>query len=84
MKLSIKVAVLSVILAADLAFFLFFPTRLPEYYDQIFQVMPWSDTLEMTFVLILGLVIAILVSILLVRILARSLLKSLQRGYESG
>ena len=83
MRLSIKVAALSVILAADLVFFLFFSTRLSEYYDQLFQAMPWADAQEMAFVVILGLVIALLVSFLLVRILVKRLLKSLQRGPEN-
>jgi len=78
LRLSIKVAALSAILAVDLAFFLFFPTYLSSYYDQIFQALPWSDATEMTFMIILGLVIALLVSFILVRIVVRSLLKSLQ------
>jgi len=83
MKTSVKVAAYSVILAVDLAFFLFFPTQLPEYYDQIFRALPWSDALEMTFLLISGLLIAIIVSVLLVRLLTKSLLSSVQRGYEN-
>jgi hypothetical protein len=83
LRTSIKVAVLSAILAADLAFFLFFPTRLSNYYNQIFQVLPWNDALEMTVVVILGLAIALLVSFLLVQILVRKLLDSLKGGNEN-
>lgn len=71
------------VLAADLTFFLFFPTRLPNYYNQIFQSLPWADTVEKTFLLIIGLVIALVVGILLVRMIMKSLFKSIQRGFEN-
>jgi len=83
LRLSIKVAALSTILAADLTFFIFFPTRLPEFYDQIFQALPWANTLEMTVAVILGLVITLIVSFVLTRIIVKSLLKSIQRGNEN-
>lgn len=80
MKLSIKIAVLTAILAADLSFFLFFRTYSPEGYEQIFQMMPWSDTLEKIIAIITGFVIALVVSFLIVRIMVNRMLKSLQRG----
>jgi undecaprenyl pyrophosphate phosphatase UppP len=83
LRTSFKVAALSAILAADLAFFLFFPTKLSNYYDQFFQALPWTDALEMTFLVVLGLAIALLVSFLLVRVLVRSLVDSLTRGNEN-
>lgn len=79
-RLSIKVASLSAILAADLAFFLFFPTALSDYYDKIFQTLPWEHNLELAVMLIVGLVIAITTSILLVRSITKSLFKSIQKG----
>jgi hypothetical protein len=68
------------ILAVDLAYFLFFPTYLPEIYDQIFQTLPWADNFEFAVILIVGLVIAIIVSILLIHVIMKSLFKSIQRG----
>jgi len=61
-RLSIKIAVLSAILAADLSFFLFFRTYFPQDYELVFQKMPWPDDLEKTFAVIIGLVTAILTS----------------------
>ena len=78
MKTSIKIAVLSVILAADLTFFLFFPTNFSNIYDRIYQTLPWADNLEMTFILFVGLAIAIIISILLVQTIVKSLMKSIQ------
>jgi len=48
MKLSIKIALLTAILAADLTFFLFFRTYLPQQYNLVFHSLPWSDNLEKT------------------------------------
>jgi len=61
-RLSIKIAVLSAILAADLSFFLFFRTYFPQDYELVFQKMPWPDDLEKTFAVIIGLVIATVTS----------------------
>ena len=80
MRLSIKIAVLSLILAADISFFLFFRTYFPQDYELVFQRMPWPDDLEKTFAVIIGLVIALLTSFLIARIILKSLLKSVQRG----
>jgi uncharacterized membrane protein YozB (DUF420 family) len=74
------VAVLSAILAVDLAIFLFFPTYLSDIYDKIFQTLPWEYNLEFAIILIAGLIIAIIVSILLVRTIMKSLFKSIQKG----
>jgi len=78
MRLSIKVAVPSAILAVDLAIFLFFPKYLPDIYDQIFLTLPWSKNLEITIILAIGLLIAIITSILLIRTITKSLFKSIQ------
>lgn len=80
MKLLIKVAALSIILAADLTFFIFFPTTLPEIYEQIFQTLPWSNNLEITIMLIMGLIIAIISSIMLVRTITKHIFKSINGG----
>jgi hypothetical protein len=77
-KDSIKIAVLSVILAADLIFFLFFPTNFSNIYNQIYQALPWTDKLEMTFILFIGLALAIIISILLIRTIVKSLMMSIQ------
>jgi hypothetical protein len=76
-RLSIKVPALSIILAADLAFFIFFPSALPDIYDQIFQILPWSKALEITIILIIGLIIAIISSILLVSAITKHIFKSI-------
>jgi len=80
MRLSIKIAVLTAILAADLLFFLFFKTYFPQAYELVFQKMPWPDDLEKTFAVIIGLVTAILTSFSIARITLKRLLKSIQRG----
>jgi uncharacterized membrane protein YfhO len=79
-RLSIKIAVLSAILAADLSFFLFFKTHFPQAYELIFQKMPWPDDFEKTFAIIIGLVTALLTSFSMVHIMVKHLLKSIQRG----
>jgi len=79
-RLSIKIAVLSAILAADLSFFLLFRTYFPQTYEIVFQQMPWPDDLEKTFAVIIGLVTALFTSILIARIVLKRLLKSIQRG----
>jgi len=79
-RLSIKIALLSAILAADISFFMFFRTYFPHEYELVFQKMPWSDDLEKTFALIIGLVIAILMSFSITHITLKRLLKSIQRG----
>ena len=80
MRLSIKIALLSAILAADISFFLIFRTYFPHEYELVFQKMPWPDDLEKTFALIIGLVIAILTSFSITHITLKRLLKSIQRG----
>ena len=80
MRLSIKIVVLSAILAADLSFFLFFRTYFPQDYELVFQKMPWPDDLEKTFAVIIGLVTAILTSFSIAHIMLKSVLKSIQRG----
>ena len=80
MRLSIKIAVLSAILAADLSFFLFFKTYFPQAYELVFQKMPWPDDLEKTFAVIIGLVTAILTSFSIAHIMLKHILKSIQRG----
>jgi undecaprenyl pyrophosphate phosphatase UppP len=82
LRLSIKVTALSIILAADLAFFIFFPTRLTSIYEQIFQILPWSKDLELTIILAVGLTAAIITSILLVRTITKNIFKSI-RGQNS-
>ena len=83
MRLSIKVAALSIILAADLAFFIFFPSTLPDIYDQIFKTLPWSNDLEITIMLSIGLIIAIISSILLVRTITKHIFKSIKGEKKS-
>lgn len=78
MKPLVKIALLTAILAADLSFFLFFKTYLPERYENLFQMMPWPDTLEKTIAVIIGLGIAFLASFLIVHIIVNKVLKSLQ------
>jgi hypothetical protein len=77
MKFSIKIALLIAILVADLSFFLFLRTYSPEGYERIFQMMPWSDTLEKTVAVIAGLVIALVVSFFIVHIMVNRILDSL-------
>lgn len=84
MRLSIKIALLSAILAADLSFFLIFRTYFPHEYGLVFQKMPWPDDLEKTFAAIIGLIVAILMSFLITRITLKRLLKSIERGPENG
>ena len=80
MRLSIKIALLSAILAADLSFFLVFRTYFPHEYELVFQKMPWPDDLEKTFAVIIGLVTAILTSFSIAHMTLKRLLKSIQRG----
>lgn len=80
MRLSIKIALLSVVLAVDLSFFLFFRTYFPYEYELVFQKMPWPDDLEKMFATIIGLVTAILTSLLITRITVKRLLQSITRG----
>jgi len=79
-RLSIKIAVLSAILAADLSFFLFFRTYFSQDYELFFQKMPWPDDLEKTFAVIIGLVTALFTSFSIAHIMLKHLLKSIQRG----
>jgi hypothetical protein len=79
-RLSIKIAVLSAILAADLSFFLLLKTHFTETYEMVFQKMPWPDDLEKTLALIVGIATALFTSILIARIMLKRLLKSIQRG----
>jgi len=79
-RLSIKIAVLSAILAADLSFFLLFKTYFPQAYEMVFQKMPWPDDHEKTFALIIGLGTALLTSLSIARTMLKRLLKSTQRG----
>jgi len=79
-RLSIKIALLSAILAADISFFLVFRTIFPHEYELVFQKMPWPDDLEKTFALIIGLVTAILTSFSITHITLKRLLKSIERG----
>jgi len=80
MKLSIKIALLTAILAADLTFFLFFRTYLPQQYNLIFNSLPWSDNLEKTVALIIGLATALLTALSISNLIVKRLLKSLERG----
>jgi hypothetical protein len=79
-RLSIKIAVLVVILAVDISFFLFFRIYFPQAYEMVFQKMPWPDDLEKTFAIIIGLVTALLTAFSIAHITLNSLLKSIQRG----
>jgi len=80
MKLSIKIALLTAILAADLTFFLFFRTYLPQQYNLVFHSLPWSDNLEKTVALIIGLATALLTALSISNLIVKRLLKSLERG----
>lgn len=80
MKFSIKIAVLSAILVADLSFFLFLGTYLPQVYELVFEKMPWPDNVEKTFVIIVGLVIATVTSLSIAYLIIKRLLESIQRG----
>jgi len=79
-KFSIKIAVLSAVLAADLSFFLFLGTHFPEAYELVFEKMPWADNVEKTFAIITGLVIATVTSLSIAYLMTKRLLKSIQRG----
>jgi hypothetical protein len=79
-RFSVKIAVLSAILAADLSFFLLFRTYFPQDYELVFQKMPWPDDLEKTLAIIIGLVTALLTSFSIAHIMSKRLLKSIQRG----
>jgi len=79
-RLSIKIAVLSAVLAVDIFFFLFFGTYFPEEYELVFQMLPWSNDLEKTVGIIIGFVGAILVSFSIARLIIRQLLNSIRRG----
>jgi uncharacterized protein YacL len=76
-RVSIKIVVLSAILAADLSFFLLFRTYFPQNYELIFQKMPWPDQLEKTFTTIIGLIIALLASFSIAHIMLKHLLRSI-------
>ena len=80
MRFSIKIAMLSAVLAADLSFFLFLGTHFPEAYELVFEKMPWPDNLEKTFAIIIGLVIATVTSLSIAYLMTKRLLKSIQRG----
>lgn len=80
MKLSIKIALLTAILAADLTFFLFFRTYLPQQYNLVFHSLPWSDNLEKTVALIIGLATALLTALSISNLIVKRLFKSLERG----
>lgn len=80
MRFSVKIAVLSAVLAADLIFFLLFRTYSPEGYDLFFQKMPWPDDAEKTFAIILGIVTALLTSVSIAYTIIKRVLKSIQRG----
>ena len=80
MKLSIKIALLTAILAADLTFFLFFRTYLPQQYNLVFHSLPWSDNLEKTVALIIGLATALLTALSISNLIVKRVLKSLERG----
>lgn len=80
MRLSIKIAVLSAILVADLSFFLFFKAYFPEVYEYVFQAMPWSDALEKTFVIIAGFVIAMVTSFSMAYFMLKHLIRSIRQG----
>jgi hypothetical protein len=79
-RFSIKTAVLSAVLAADLSFFLFLRTHFPQAYELVFEKMPWPDNLEKTFAIITGLVIATVTSLSIAYLMTKRLLKSIQRG----
>jgi uncharacterized membrane protein YfhO len=76
-RLSIKIVVLSAILAADLSFFLLFRTYFPQNYELFFQKMPWPDNFEKTFATIIGLITALLASFSIAHITLKHLLKSI-------
>jgi len=80
MKLSIKIALLTAILAADLTFFLFFRTYLPQQYNLVFHSLPWSDNLEKTVAVIIGLATALLTALSISHLIVKRLFKSLERG----
>jgi uncharacterized protein YacL len=79
-RFSIKMAVLSAILVADLSFFLFLRTHFPQAYELVFEKMPWPDNLEKTFIIIIGLMIATVTSLSIAYSMIKRLLKSIQRG----
>ena len=78
MRLSTKIAVLSILLVADISFFLFFKTYFAQDYELVFQLLPWQDDIEKTVAIIIGLVIAILTSFLIGRVILNHLLKSIR------
>ena len=69
MKLSTKIAVLAIVLAADLLFFFFLETVSPSFIERIFQNLPWSDNVEKTVAIIAGLAIAVVTSSMIVYVL---------------
>lgn len=84
MRLSIKIALLTAILAADLTFFLFFRTYLPQQYNLIFHSLPWSDNFEKTVAIIVGLATALLTALSISHLVVNRFLKSLERGKNNG
>ena len=80
MRLSIKIALLTAILAADLIFFLFFRVYLPQQYNLVFHSLPWSDNFEKTVAVIIGLATALLTALSISNLIVKRVLKSLERG----
>jgi len=75
-RLLTKIALLCVILAADLLFFFVLPTYFPKTFDTVFQMTPWPDDVEKTFAIFSGLAIAVLSSSVIVYILVQRFRKT--------
>lgn len=71
MKLQAKIAVLSIMLAVDLGFFLV-----------LFEEMPWPDDVEKTIATISGFVIAIMLSSSIAYILLQWVRETLKQGVK--
>lgn len=78
MKLLTKIIVLSVILLADLLFFLVIQTYFPEAFEAVFRMMPWPDDVEKTFAILSGLAIAVLSSASIAHVLLKRFRESLR------
>jgi hypothetical protein len=77
-KDSIKIAVLSSVLACDLAFFLIIKQEFPQIYEWIFIQLPFPNDFEKTIAIFIGFIIAVLTALLIVRIPLTQLKKSMQ------
>ena len=77
MRATTKIVALSLILALDLIFFLVLRVYLPQLFNLIFHMMPWSDDLEKFILIIVGMAVAVVCSLGIAHILLKRLGESL-------